>query len=71
MGYFLKLHPRTRRPEQLLRTRDVSAVDRWDGNAWQETALSQAQIAGLGGDSDCYEIMQFDVEKWQKKLPAS
>lgn len=70
MGYYLKLHPRNRQPEQLLRTREMS-VDRWDGKAWQQTALSQAQIAGLGGDSDFYSIKQADLKTWQKQLPAS
>jgi hypothetical protein len=70
MGYVLKLDPRSRKPHALLRTRSGS-VDRWDGKAWQETALTAAQLDGLGGDSDYYSIKQADLKGWQKKLPAS
>lgn len=69
MGYFLKLHPIERHPEQLMRTRE-GTVDRWDGKNWQETMLTDMQIAGLGGDGDFYSIKTADLKTWQKKLPA-
>ena len=69
MIHYLRLDPRTREPKSLLRVVG-SRVDVWWHGEWKVTPLLQAQLDGLGGDSDYYRIRPDMVEEWQEKILA-
>lgn len=65
MAFFIKVDI-DQQPKRLLRTN--GAVDVWFQGEWRNTVLSPAELDGLGGSSDYYQIRDEDVPRFQRQL---